>query len=40
MVLGVDNRIELWNPPRWREHEALGQADISSGEGLADVGFI
>ena len=40
MVLGVDNRIELWSPARWREHEALGQADISSGEGLADVGFI
>lgn len=40
MVLGVDNRIELWNPTKWREHEAEGQADISSGEGLADVGFI
>jgi MraZ protein len=40
MVLGVDNRIELWNPGKWREHEALGQSDISSGEGLADVGFI
>jgi MraZ protein len=40
MVLGVDNRIELWNPTKWREHEAAGQADISSGEGLADVGFI
>ena len=40
MVLGVDNRIELWNPTKWREHEAEGQADISSGEGLSDVGFI
>jgi DNA-binding transcriptional regulator/RsmH inhibitor MraZ len=40
MVLGVDNRIELWNPTKWREHEAQGQSDISSGEGLADVGFI
>jgi MraZ protein len=40
MVLGVDNRIELWHPARWREQEAEGQADISSGEGLADVGFI
>jgi MraZ protein len=40
MVLGVDNRIELWNPGRWREHEAEGQADIASGEDLADVGFI
>jgi MraZ protein len=40
MVLGVDNRIELWSPQRWRDHEAKGQADIASGEGLADVGFI
>jgi MraZ protein len=40
MVLGVDNRIELWSPQRWRDHEAKGQADIASGEGLSDVGFI
>ena len=40
MVLGVDNRIELWSPQRWRDHEAKGQADIESGEGLSDVGFI
>jgi MraZ protein len=40
MVLGVDNRIELWSPARWRDHEAKGQADIASGEGLSDVGFI
>ncbi|HEY7439988.1 MAG TPA: division/cell wall cluster transcriptional repressor MraZ [Acidimicrobiia bacterium] len=40
MVLGVDNRIELWNPVRWREHDALGQSDMANGEGLADVGFI
>jgi MraZ protein len=40
MVLGVDNRIELWSPQLWRDHEAKGQADIASGEGLSDVGFI
>ena len=40
MVLGVDNRIELWNPARWRDQDAKGQADIASGEGLSDVGFI
>jgi MraZ protein len=40
MVLGVDNRVELWNPVRWREQDSQGQADIASGEGLSDVGFI
>lgn len=41
MVLGVDNRVELWNPPRWREVEADAQADIQSGgAGLDDIGFI
>ena len=41
MVLGVDNRIELWNPVRWREQEAEGQADIPSGGArLDDIGFI
>ena len=37
MVLGVDNRIELWNPVRWREQEAQGRADIASGEAFSDV---
>ncbi len=41
MVLGVDNRVELWNPVRWREVEADAQADIQSGgAGLDDIGFI
>jgi MraZ protein len=39
MVLGIDNRIELWSPTRWRDREAQAQADIASGEGLADIGF-
>jgi MraZ protein len=41
MVLGVDNRVELWNPLRWRDVEADAQADIQSGgAGLDDIGFI
>lgn len=41
MVLGVDNRVELWNPAKWREVEADAQADIQSGgAGLDDIGFI
>ena len=40
MVLGVDNRIELWNPVRWREVEADAQTDIQAGAGLDDIGFI
>ena len=40
MVLGVDKRVELWNPVRWREVEASAQADIQSGIGLEDMGFI
>src|SRR6478736_3493777 len=41
MVLGVDNRIELWNPVRWREVEADAQTDIQAGgAGLDDMGFI
>jgi MraZ protein len=41
MVLGVDNRVELWNPVRWREVEADAQADIQSGgSDLDDIGFI
>jgi len=39
MVLGVDNRIELWNPSRRREREARAQADLASGEGLGDIGI-
>jgi MraZ protein len=39
MVLGTDNRIELWNPAKWRDREAQAQEDIRSGEGLADIGF-
>lgn len=39
MVLGIDNRIELWNPQRWRVRETQAQDDIRSGEGLADIGF-
>lgn len=37
MVLGVDRRIELWNPARWRDYVAVGEADIASGEGLEDL---
>ena len=38
MVLGVDNRVEMWNPVRWREVEAAAQADIESGSsGLEDM---
>lgn len=41
MVLGVDNRVELWNPVRWRDVEADAQADIQGGgAGLDDIGFI
>ncbi len=41
MVLGVDNRIEFWNPAKWREVEAAAQTDIQSGGAdLADMGFI
>jgi MraZ protein len=40
MVVGVDNRIEIWNAARWREHEAQGQADIATPEGLEDIGII
>ena len=41
MVLGVDNRVEMWNPVRWREVEAEAQADIQGGSaGLDDMGFI
>ena len=38
MVLGQDQRVELWNPVRWREVEAAAQADIESGSsGLEDM---
>ena len=41
MVLGVDNRVELWNPVKWREVETDAQADIfGGGAGLDDMGFI
>ena len=40
MVLGQDQRVELWNPMRWREVEAAAQADIESGSSDLEDMFI
>lgn len=38
MILGQDQRVELWNPPQWRVVEAAAQADIEGGgPGLEDM---
>ncbi|MCA1845582.1 MAG: division/cell wall cluster transcriptional repressor MraZ [Actinobacteria bacterium] len=40
VVVGVFNHVELWNPEKWSEQEAAGQAGLLSGQGsLARAGF-
>lgn len=39
MVTGAINHVELWDVERWRTVESAGSEGLSSGEGLADMGF-
>ncbi|MDQ1402034.1 MAG: transcriptional regulator MraZ [Actinomycetota bacterium] len=39
MVIGAINHVELWNLARWQSVETAGSEGLSSGEGLADMGF-
>jgi MraZ protein len=39
-VVGIDERIEIWDAARWREKEREALDDLSSALDLADLGII
>jgi len=40
VVVGIDERIEIWDAARWREQESMGLADLAGSPDLADLGII
>lgn len=40
IVVGIDERIEIWDLARWREQEAIGLEDLATSPDLADLGII
>lgn len=40
IVVGIDERIEIWDAIRWRELETIGLEDLATSPDLADLGII
>jgi MraZ protein len=40
VVVGVDERIEIWDLARWRAQESVGLEDMATSPDLADLGII